>query len=404
MAINIKITMKSPLKLSNKIQHYAWGGSKFIPELVGFENITNEPCAELWMGTHHRGDSVVIMNGKEKPLSSIVNANPMEILGAATANKFDNELPYLFKVLDVKAMLSIQVHPTKKAAEKGFKKENEAGIPLTARHRNYKDDNHKPEVMVALTDFWLLHGFQSIEGIETVLRDIPEFAFLQPHFKEKNIRSLYQFIMELSQEEVNNALRPLFERLSQMDNVPKSSADYWAKRGFEEHTHNGNYDKGIFSVYLYNLVFLKRGEAIYQAANIPHAYLEGVNIELMANSDNVLRGGLTVKHVDVKELLKHLLFEPITPNIMQGDIISEFERVYKTVAPDFEVSRVYLEKDKTYQHRNSNSAEIVILVQGTAMVNDVLYKKGDSFFVPANTDYIINSKEITAMYKAYVPF
>ncbi|MGB0985251.1 MAG: mannose-6-phosphate isomerase, class I, partial [Saprospiraceae bacterium] len=309
-----------------------------------------------------------------------------------------------FKILDVKAMLSIQAHPTKKAAEKGFKRENKAGIPLTARHRNYKDDNHKPEIMVALTDFWLLHGFQSIEQIENVLKDIPEFNFLQPHFQEKNIRLLYQFIMELSQEEVNEALKPLFDRLNKVDDIPKSSADYWAKRGFIEHTHNGNYDRGIFSIYLYNLVFLKRGEAIYQAANVPHAYLEGVNVELMANSDNVLRGGLTIKHVDVNELLKHLFFEPVTPNIMKGDIISEFERVYKTVAPDFEVSRVYMEKDKIYQHKNFNSAEIVIFIEGSAMVNDILYKRGDSFFAPANTDYSIKSNETTAMYKAYVPF
>ena len=393
-----------PFRLYNKVQNYAWGGMSFIPNLIGIENKENEPFAELWMGTHHRGESEVEIGTERIPLSQFIAKSPIDTIGKATADKFDNQLPYLFKVLDVNKMLSIQSHPTKKAAEIGFAYENKIGIPLTAKHRNYKDDNHKPEVMVALTEFWLLHGFKSIEGIEEVLNTVPEFEFLKTSFEDKDIFHLYKTIMELSQEHVNEILEPLRVRLNAEEKIPKSSADYWAKLGFEQHTHNGNLDKGIFSVYLYNLLKLEKGQGIYQAANIPHAYLEGVNIELMANSDNVFRGGLTFKHVDVPELLKHLYFESVTPAILEGTQISNEERVYKTIAPDFEVSSITIQAGETYSNQNKNAPEIFIITDGELTVNNELYKKGESFFVNANSVYEFNTKNTATLYKATVPF
>ena len=132
-----------PFRLYNKVQNYAWGGVFFIPNLLGVKNTTNEPFAELWMGTHHRGESEIQVGEQRLPLSQFIAKNPIGTIGQATATKFNNELPYLFKVLAVRKMLSIQSHPTKKAAEIGFAYENEIGIPLTAKHRNYKDNNHK---------------------------------------------------------------------------------------------------------------------------------------------------------------------------------------------------------------------------------------------------------------------
>ncbi len=393
-----------PFRLYNKVQNYAWGGIVFIPNLIGVENTENKPFAELWMGTHHRGESEIQVGKQRLPLSQFIAENPIDRIGQATADKFDNKLPYLFKVLAVKKMLSIQCHPTKKAAEIGFAYENKIGIPLTAKNRNYKDDNHKPEVMVALTEFWLLHGFKSIQGIEEVLNTVPEFEFLKASFEEKDIFHLYKTIMELPQAQVNEILEPLKVRLNAQKNIPKLSADYWAKLGFEQHTHNGNLDKGIFSVYLYNLLKLEKGQGLYQAANLPHAYLEGVNIELMANSDNVLRGGLTFKHVDVPELLKNLNFEGITPAILEGTQISKNERVYKTIAPDFEVSCVSIKAGENYQNRNDNAPEIFIVTDGELTVNEESYKKGESFFINAGKTYDFNTKNIATLYKATVPF
>lgn len=398
--INKKIMV---YRLHNKVQNYAWGGFDYIPSLLKIDNTAQEPFAEIWMGTHHRGESEIEVAGNKQPLGNFIADAPTQKLGEATASKFDNKLPYLFKVLDVNKMLSIQAHPTKAIAEAGFADENERGIPVTAKHRNYKDDNHKPEVMIALTDFWLLHGFKSIEGIEEVLATVPEFAFLQESFQDKDIKTLYQTIMELPAEQVNEHLAGLYERLKD-SNLEKNTADYWARLGFEQHTNNGNFDKGIFSVYLYNLVNLKKGQGIYQAAGIPHAYLEGANIELMANSDNVLRGGLTVKHIDVPELLKHLRFEGITPAVMDGERVSDFEVAYPTVAPDFEVSKVHIPEGQVYQHQNNNSPETVIVIEGQVTVDEEVFGQGDSFFVPAGNAYSVTANADAELYKAYVPF
>lgn len=392
-----------PLRLYNKIQHYAWGGYDYLPNLLGINNTEHKPFAELWMGTHNRGESEVEINGKRLLLSQYIAEAPVERMGKKTATQFNNQFPYLFKVLDVNEMLSIQAHPTKTAAMAGFQKENELGIPLTAAHRNYKDDNHKPEVMVALTEFWLLHGFRSVESIEKVLNVVPEFAFLKPSFATKSIFELYKTIMEMSVEAVNFALLPLKNRLENTPFIPKSNPDYWAKLGFEQHSANGNLDKGIFSIYLYNLVKIEAGNGIYQAANVPHSYLEGVNIELMANSDNVFRGGLTVKHVDVEELLKHLHFESITPNILKGEEASAFEVVFKTEAQDFEVSRIRLEAGNVYTKEKTTSPETLIVIEGEATINDEVYKKGESCFVTAGSRYQISTTTKTLLYKANVP-
>ena len=389
-------------RLENKIQHYAWGGQVFIPDLLGLKNEAKLPYAEIWMGTHHRGESELLFEGEMITLSEYIAHAPNEILGAETARQFQGKLPYLFKVLAVRKMLSIQVHPTKSVAEKGFEDENKRGIPISAKNRNFRDNNHKPEVMIALTEFWLLHGFKSIEAIEAVLEEVPEFHFLKKSFEEKNVFQLYKTIMELPAMRVNEYLMPLKTRLEEQD-WDKSDPNYWAKLGFEQHTFNGNLDKGIFSVYLYNLVHLQKGQGIYQAANIPHAYLEGVNIELMASSDNVLRGGLTYKHVDVPELLKNLSFESVTPAILKGKVVGDYELIFPTEAPDFEASMICLPQGHFYKKQNDQSPETIIVLAGKVKINHETYTRGESCFVSAGTAYEIESMESAELYKAYVP-
>lgn len=397
-------------KLNGVVQHYAWGGTQFIPDLIAVKNEVKKPFAELWMGTHIKGPSEVEIPNGVTLLGDLIKEAPKKKLGRQVAANFDNRLPFLFKVLDVNRMLSIQSHPSKQAAEIGFAKENQSNIAITAPNRTYRDDNHKPEVMVALTDFWLLHGFKPIKAIREVLT-ISEFTRLQSFFSENgSVFQLYKTIMEMPQEVINQLLAPLWKRLQpdfKAGKLTKSSADYWAAQAFDQYTIDGNFDRGIFSIYLFNLVYLEKGEGIFQAAGIPHAYLEGVNMELMANSDNVFRGGLTKKHIDVPELLAHLVFDEVIPIILKGIQISELEKIFKTPAPDFELSEIRLHKTQTYRSTQTNSAETLIVMDGIINVNcidhSLSFRKGESFFVEANTPYTIKTESSSWLFKAKVP-
>ncbi|MCB9265111.1 MAG: mannose-6-phosphate isomerase, class I [Lewinellaceae bacterium] len=394
--------------LQGAIQHYAWGGFDYLPELLGIKNSEHLPFAELWMGAHHRGPAIVQPNGQPQPLPELLENHP-EWLGAAVRAHFGVRLPYLFKVLDVHQMLSIQSHPTKSQAEEGFRRENEQGIPLDAPHRNFKDDNHKPEVMAALTEFWLLHGFKSEEALERCLREVPEFSSLQPHFAGGSIFQLYKAVMEMPQAEVDRLLSPMEQRLrplAEAGRLGKHQPEYWAAQAFGHHRlENGHYDRGVFSIFFFNLVKVMPGEGIYQGAGIPHAYLEGVNVELMANSDNVFRGGLTVKHVDVPELLKHLVFEPVVPEILKGELVSEGEWAYRTPAPDFQLNRIGLAKGQDYHPAPSAGPEILLVIRGKVRPNghSRSYSKGEAFFIPAGEDYALLGEEDSLLFKAMVP-
>ena len=300
-------------RLEGKVQHYAWGGKDFIPELLSVSNKDNRPFAEYWMGIHPSAPARIQVDSTTKELPELIHTSKEKYLGSKVLKNF-SDLPFLLKILDVKDMLSIQVHPSKEEAVKGFDRENKEGIPMNASHRNYKDANHKPEMMLALSDFWLLHGFQPKVKLEKTLSAVPEFSELLNLFTQKGYRYLYQHVMEMNQQEVDAFITPLAARILpayQNNEIPKSSPDFWAAKAIK--TYPGTFDRGIFSIYFFNLVNLQKGDAIFQGAGLPHAYLEGQNVELMSNSDNVLRGGLTPKHIDVDELMKHTLFEPIIP-------------------------------------------------------------------------------------------
>lgn len=400
-------TIPSIVKISGKVQHYAWGGFEFIPNLLGFDNIEKKPCAEYWMGAHPSASSII--NDFQQPLNELIELDKDKFL-TPKINQLFGELPFLFKVLDVKDMLSIQVHPTKEEAVKGFEKEEQLGIPIDASHRNYKDKNHKPEIMIALGEFWLLHGFLSIDKIEAVLNSYPEFASLQPHFSTKSIKQLMEFVYNLPQQEVDNILKPLL--LRENDNkkagkLTKHHPGWWACKTFEVIDASiCNIDKGIFSIYLFNIVQVQRGEAVFQAAGVPHAYLEGQNIELMANSDNVLRGGLTPKHVDVPELLKHTIFEPVIPNIMKGNLVDSFETNYPCPVPDFDISLIKMNANDTF-NSVSISPQIIINVDGEVLISfnqqHLVLSKGEVCFIQPHTSYTLRVETgCVELYKAYV--
>jgi len=398
-------TPKTISLLAPSIQNYAWGGTSFIPDLLEMTNLENAPFAELWMGTHAKSPSYLITQKDKINLRTYIKENPISTLGETIFQKF-TELPYLFKVLDVQQMLSIQVHPSKKQAQLGFERENQAQIPLDAPHRNYRDRNHKPELMVALTDFWLLHGFRVVSEITHFLKTIPEFECLQPHFKTQNLRELYQFVMELSQNQVNNVLRPFAKRLIQ-SSFSEHQPEYWAKRALEDFAlPNGDLDRGIFSIFFLNLVHIPKGKGIYQPEGILHSYLRGTNIEIMANSDNVLRGGLTPKHMDIPELLANTKFDSIIPQILDNKEISEFEFCYPTPAQEFKLTKICLSNQQVYQH-TSDSPEILIILEGKLIIKceeiRIELKKGQVIFVSAFQNYTIRSLVPSSLFRASVP-
>lgn len=371
-------------KLRGVVQPYSWGGTAFIPDLIEADNTEQKPFAEYWLGAHPKAPALLI-DGEEASLYDAIREKPLQILGDRVHEQFGT-LPYLLKVLDVRQMLSIQVHPSIESAVKGYADENAKGISLQAPNRNYKDQNHKPELMTALGDFWLLHGFKSKEELQRVFQTVPELRFLQKTFEEGGYQGLYEKVMTMPQDEVDDVLLPLVEKILPQykeDRLEKSSEHFWAARAVETFCTDGHYDRGIFSIYFFNLLHLKEGEGIYQPAGLPHAYLEGQNVEVMANSDNVLRAGLTEKHIDVPELMKHVQFVPTIPDIIQAE--DGAVQVYKTPAAEFELRKLKLSAAATLQ---TESATIFFVYEGAADIktSDTLLpvKRGEAAVVFAN--------------------
>lgn len=341
-------------------------------------------------------------------LNEFIDRDP-SVLGEHVKSEY-GKLPFLLKVLDVKDMLSIQVHPSKKAAITEFEKENAAGIPLSAPQRNYKDDNHKPELMVALSDFWLLHGFRPEEELRRSINAVPEFAFMLPLFEAGSYQHLYVTLMKMPQAEVNDILRTVIDRivpLYEAGRLKKSDPNFWAARAALTFNSPGVIDRGIFSIYLFNLLNLQKNQAVFQDAGILHAYLEGQNMEIMANSDNVLRGGLTPKHIDVEELIKHVTFEPTHPHVILGTYISPFEEIYHSPAPDFQLSRLHIHRDKQFSIV-SETASLFFVFSGSVSLREnrekeIYLEKGEAAISFAGTRVNLQAHADTIAFLASVP-
>ncbi len=410
------------LTLHGVVQHYDWGGRNFIPDLLGIENATGRPFAELWIGAHAKAPSLVELAAGQEPLDQLIAEQPEAILGPAANAHFGGRLPYLFKILDVHKMLSIQAHPTLAQAKEGFARETAEGISLEASGRNYKDDSHKPEIGVALTEFWMLHGFRPLEQIADTFDRVPELSPLMAGFRQRLaaaghdhqarrslLRELYSNVMTMPQEQVDTMLNGLLSRLQAKPATDKNSADYWALRAAENFPLPGGHrDRGIFSVYLLNLIHLQPGQGTFQPAGVLHAYLEGVNVELMANSDNVLRGGLTSKHVDGAELLKILTFEGGTPEVFDGVYVSAQERVYRTPAEEFELSRIALAPHSRYAGEATYGPKALLVLQGCATITaagqSTSAGRGSIALVPSGTEFVIETRlEDLVVFQAALP-
>ena len=376
-------------KLINSVQNYAWGSKTALTELYGMQNPDNLPMAELWMGAHPKSSSKVLKNGQPCALREVIDADKTAALGEAVAQRF-GELPFLFKVLCADQPLSIQVHPNKKASEIGFAKENAAGIPLDAAERNYKDPNHKPELVFALTPFLAMNAFREFAEIVSLLQPVSGAHNAIAHFLQEpgaeRLAQLFASLLNMQGEEKSRALAVLKAALNSQQGEPWETI-----RVISEFYPD---DSGLFSPLLLNVVKLEPGEAMFLFAETPHAYLKGVALEVMANSDNVLRAGLTPKYIDIPELVANVKFEPkAADELLTQPQQNGSELDFPIPVEDFAFS--LHELNATPAALAQNSAAIVFCVEGETVLSkgeqQLVLKPGESAFIAANESPVLAS-------------
>ncbi|HCW3119300.1 TPA: mannose-6-phosphate isomerase [Enterobacter roggenkampii] len=370
-------------KLINSVQNYAWGSKTALTDLYGIANPNNLPMAELWMGAHPKSSSKIEdASGQARSLRDVIDADKAALLGDKVAQRF-GELPFLFKVLCAEQPLSIQVHPNKQASEIGFAKENAAGIPLDAAERNYKDPNHKPELVFALTPFLAMNAFREFSEIISLLQPVSGANNAIAHFLEnpnaEALSQLFASLLNMQGEEKSHALAVLKAALESQQGEPWETISLIAQFYPD--------DSGLFSPLLLNVVKLNPGEAMFLFAETPHAYLQGVALEVMANSDNVLRAGLTPKYIDIPELVANVKFvakpaaELLTQPVKNGA-----ELDFPIPVEDFAFSLHDLSQTETTIAQES--AAILFCVEGEATLHKgeqhLVLKPGESAFVAAN--------------------
>lgn len=369
--------------MSNVIQNYAWGSTTSITQLFGIENPHGEPQAEIWMGAHPNGCSTVVNQAENMLLSSLINTDLPAYLGDKTADTF-GELPYLFKVLCAEKALSIQVHPNKQQAEIGFAREERQGIAHNSTERNYKDPNHKPELVYALTPYQAMNGFRSI-------------AAIIDNFTQLEINTLSTLIEALKADQSEQGLTQFFTAILSLDGEAKQTAleglMAFAKQSSDplfgllidlESQYPG--DIGLFAPLMLNVLTLQPGEAMFLDAETPHAYIKGSGLEIMANSDNVLRAGLTPKYMDIPELVSctrfvEMPFESLLLAPSEHDGVLE----YAIPVADFKFAVIL---SSTQRKISSNSAEILLPLDSKMVLNHTdgshcEVEKGQSVFIPA---------------------
>ncbi|HDG1578310.1 TPA: mannose-6-phosphate isomerase, class I [Vibrio cholerae] len=367
------------IEIKGAIKQYAWGGYHYLPMMLGTD-FGNEPAAELWLGDHKSG-SATLIDGS--PLCKWIEAAPEYRLGKGLVLRYGCRLPFLFKILDVREPLSIQVHPTIEQAKKGYKREISKGIAQD--QRSYHDDNHKPELMLALSDFYLLHGFRNVTEALAELNKYKSLNELMKLYSEIGIKGFVSLIFNLPKSNLGRLLTPIIEanRSAYAQNeISKSESLFWFMRAVERiERDNMDLDAGLLMIFIMNLMYVRKGDVVYQDAGVPHAYLEGQNIELMANSDNVVRCGLTPKHVDTRELLEITDFSPITPAIVKGRANTDGSTDYIVPVDDFALREYKLEKGQSLATPEDKGACIWFVLSGEVKLdNQQHYSNSGSAF------------------------
>jgi len=400
-------------KLHNRIKRFDWGSADFIPRLLGVEG--DGPWAEMWMGIHPGSSSTV---SDTVSLGELITGDPCRFLGEKTARQYGS-LPFLFKLLAAEKPLSVQAHPDKIKAREGFERENKAGLRLDSPNRNYRDPNHKPEIICALTPLTGLCGFRDpaeihknlefflscgdrgllSEGFAPLLTALqkPDTAaplrdFLSALFgmPEPIRKALTEYILSKNMEQNSNYLNN-----NSAPREPRTSGSM-VRRLCEKKIEIGllqNFarlypgDPSVLAPLYLNVFRLEPGEAVFLESGVLHTYVYGLGLELMANSDNVLRGGLTSKHIDVPELMKILNFSPIKPCIIKPEPGST-RFTYPVPCGEFSLTVIH-GKEGGGGVFAPDGPVICIVTDGEVTVQgstSIVLKRGESVFIPPAAD------------------
>ncbi|MBA9046190.1 MULTISPECIES: mannose-6-phosphate isomerase, class I [Streptomyces] len=369
-------------RLDNTVRPYAWGSPTAIPHLLGVEP-TGEPQAEMWMGAHPGAPSRTARG----TLAEVIDADPERELGKETVARFGPRLPFLLKLLAAGAPLSLQVHPDLEQAREGYADEERRGVPIDAPHRNYKDANHKPELICALTEFDGLCGFREPAHAAELLAALgidslkPYVDLLGAHPEEAALREVLTAILCADRADM---ARTVAEATAACARLGGDHAPYAGL------AHQFPGDPGVIAAMLLNHVRLQPGEALFLGAGVPHAYLDGLGVEIMANSDNVLRCGLTPKHVDVPELLRVVRFEAGDPGVLRPEAAPDGEEVYETPIDEFRLSRYALAEGGAAHDITRDTPQILLCTAGSVRAGEHELGPGQSVFVPACEQAVIS--------------
>jgi mannose-6-phosphate isomerase len=353
--------LQQPLLLSNTLQNYDWGTTDVLPWLLGIENPQQQSQAEVWVGAHPKAPSQVVFQESNVPLDQLIRSQPHAILGARSIQRFGPNLPFLFKILSAKSALSIQVHPDRAQASAGFAHEETIGIPISAAERCYQDANHKPELIYALTPFVGLVGFRPVAEIVRLLtllgeQQLSSWAKRLQKEGEAGLAPFYSWVLLLTPKEVSRLLSAVGPSL-QFQHEPAFAE---VQRLMQEYPG----DSGVLAPLVLNLISLLPGEAMFIPACTPHAYLRGTGVEVMASSDNVLRAGLTKKHIATNELLATVRFHSMVPAIMRVSA-DQLEQRFPVPVDDFELSILRLKNGDCVPVGLFPEAELLYCLKGT---------------------------------------
>jgi mannose-6-phosphate isomerase len=371
-------------QLMNTVRHYPWGSRTVIPELLGETSPADKPYAELWMGAHPDAPSVL---ADGTPLDKAIEQEPERLLGAEVHERFGTRLPFLMKVLAAEQPLSLQAHPTNEQARAGFAAEEAAGVPRDDPTRTFKDPFHKPELLLALTTFEALCGFRPVEESLHCLAklQVPELKPTIAALARGGLRAAIPQLIALSPEHRTVLVGAVAEAAGRFvaAHDPEFINTYrWAASLAQ--TYPG--DPGVVISLMCNHLKLAPGDAIFLPAGNLHAYLSGAGVEVMAGSDNVLRGGLTGKHVDLAALIEVLDFTDgrvpvIHPVLGPGGLR------YPVPVEDFDLTRCQL--DAQSGTLTTRGPQVLLCTEGTAVLGaadgEVVLAQGASAFVPAGT-------------------
>jgi mannose-6-phosphate isomerase len=394
--------------LRNRVQEYGWGSRTFIHKLLGDSTQKGKPLAELWMGTHPHGPSEVFWRGQWTLLSHLIEESPERILGSGIARRFRNQLPFLFKVLAAAKPLSIQCHPNLKQAAEGFQREETRGIGPSAPERNYRDQNHKPELFCALRPSWVLKGFRNPMESHSLMKKLGLSSLMDDISPalggalEQNLQAFFTALMELDPP---RQMRLISETIRSINKTPDMEPAFsWV---IKLHRLFPN-DAMVLSPLFLNLIYLKPGDAVMIDSGTLHAYLRGAGVELMANSDNVIRAGLTCKTKDIEELLRIAYFNQEEAKSLDAEKRTSAEWSYPSEAREFTLSMIGVGKHALYTSPRIRSLEILICVEGRGHITDLrngeplTLTRGVSLVVPASVEqYCIEGR--ATIYKAAVP-